>query len=230
MGQSGQTDLSHQSYSLQYNDFMLFVLTGDIQIGKSRWLAALDEELTQSGVTCLGVIAPGVWVESDGVAANDQGFEKLGIDNLLLPGHALVPFARRVDLARKEGSYAANSQAGRAGLGWHISDAALERVNRHLASLPERAGATPGPKLLVVDELGRLELDCDGGLVEAMALLHAGPQAAMKDALVVARDVLAGRVEALFAETWGGSTRIAPDEAGRELVRKRLCPTPPRAS
>ena len=40
---------------------MLFVLTGGIQTGKTRWLGRLVEALGAEGVRCAGVMAPGVW-------------------------------------------------------------------------------------------------------------------------------------------------------------------------
>ncbi len=38
---------------------MLFVLTGDVQTGKTRWLHDLVEEIASRGVLCEGVLAPG---------------------------------------------------------------------------------------------------------------------------------------------------------------------------
>lgn len=133
---------------------MLFILTGNVQIGKSRWLERLADDLTRLGVTCYGVIAPGIWVESNTDAANDQGYEKLGINNLLLPDNVTVFFAQRADIARANGTYADLSQAGRVGLGWHIDDAAIARVNEHLSSIEKRAEDDRRRKLLVIDELG----------------------------------------------------------------------------
>ena len=40
---------------------MLFLLTGDVQIGKTRWLERLAAELSGDGVQVAGVLAPGVW-------------------------------------------------------------------------------------------------------------------------------------------------------------------------
>lgn len=77
---------------------MLFILTGDIQIGKTRWLKSTCRKLAADGIPCAGVVAPGVWVPSEHGDAN--GFEKLGIDNLLLPQGERIPFARRRDLRR----------------------------------------------------------------------------------------------------------------------------------
>lgn len=201
---------------------MLFILTGNVQIGKSRWLERLADDLTRLGVTCYGVIAPGIWVESNTDAANDQGYEKLGINNLLLPDNVTVPFAQRADIARANGTNADLSQAGRVGLGWHIDDAAIARVNEHLSSIEKRAEDDRRRKLLVIDELGRLELDHESGLVEAMRLLRNGPCAGMKDALAVVRETFAERAESLFAETWNGVLRIAPTRQDAELVKRHL--------
>lgn len=201
---------------------MLFILTGNIQIGKSRWLERLADDLTRLDVTCYGVIAPGIWVESNTDAANDQGYEKLGINNLLLPDNVTVPFAQRADIARANGTYADLSQAGRVGLGWHIDDAAIARANEHLSSIEKRAEDDRRHKLLVIDELGRLELDHESGLIEAMRLLRNGPCAGMKDALVVVRETFAERAESLFAETWNGVLRIAPTRQDAELVKRHL--------
>ena len=197
---------------------MLLVLTGDIQIGKTRWLMGCVELLERAGVVCEGVVAPGVWEERrlpDGTGE----FEKLGIDNLLLPSHELVPFARREDLARAAGAFDAESQAARLGLVWHIDEAALARVNRHFDELGRAEAAGPaedGPaRLLVVDELGRLELTRGGGLTAAMDLLARGPAGRYTHALVVARQAfgLNEHVAELFGNAWGGSCEIAPGEA-----------------
>lgn len=193
---------------------MLYILTGDVQIGKTRWLQQLVERLRDEGVTCYGVIAPGDWVASESPHANADGFEKLGIWNVLLPEGERIRFADRKDLAKANGSFDGESEAGRAGLGWHISDDALAKVNEHFATIARQCseaacdhaerGESGSRGLLVVDELGRLELQHDGGLTEAVKLLEQGPQGCIQDALVVARDTLAPIVEERFAHIWGG--------------------------
>ena len=230
---------------------MLLVLTGDIQTGKTTWLLGAVDRLEAAGVAVEGVVAPGVWRPVD---AGDPGYDgasaplaagsdtagervqagagcrydKLGIDNVLLPGHETVPFARREDLARAEGRFDARSQAARAGLVWHIDDRAIGRVNAHFdalaAYIAERTagggaaeGDGPGElrhRVRVVDELGRLELMRSEGLTSAMALLTRGPQGYYDHAVVVARAMfgLNDRVEELFADAWGGSARIAPGD------------------
>ncbi|MEC4293923.1 hypothetical protein [Adlercreutzia shanghongiae] len=241
---------------------MLFLLTGEVQIGKTRWLESLVAELYARGVPCAGVLAPGQWVPSAGERADANGYEKLGIDNVLLPGGERIPFARRGDLAREEGSFDEGSQAARAELAWHIPDDAIARVNAHFAQLashvseqsapasscapeqlavepacrperndvapschPERGaeGAEPkdlpqAPSLLVVDELGRLEIWRGGGLTEAVALLAQGPTATFPHALVVVRDYLLDDAEALLAPAWPDLARIAPDDEARAAV------------
>lgn len=202
---------------------MLFLLTGDIQIGKTRWLDRLVAQLGEAGVPCFGVVAPGVWVESAGPHANGQGLEKLGIDNRLLPSGQTIRFADRIDIAKANGTFDAESEAGKVDLGWHIYDDALAQVNENLATVPEQCRAFSGQRgLLVIDELGRLELNHDGGLTEAIELLEAGPQGCISDALVVVRETLAQRAEQRFADAWGGAMAIRPTAESAAEIRKAL--------
>lgn len=196
---------------------MLFLLTGEVQIGKTRWLESLVTELADCGVSCVGVLAPGQWVPSEGEHADANGFEKLGIDNVLLPSGERIPFARRGDLARADGTFDEESQAARAELAWHIDDAAIDRVNAHFNEIATHASAA-APGLLIVDELGRLEIWRGGGLTSAMALLAQGPTAAFPHALAVVRDYLLDDAEALFAEAWPDRCRIKPNDAAREAI------------
>lgn len=214
---------------------MLLILTGNVQIGKTRWLQKAVRELEAAKVGCSGVLAPGVWVKRD-----DGSLEKTGIDNLLLPGHDIVPFARRVDLAEQDGNFVAESQAGRANLKWHISDDSIKRVNEHFHELRAADASCAGEQgqdsaqfdrglhpsacddgaasrrknILFVDELGQLELLRGEGLTEAMNMLRQGPCGIYEHAIVVAGDKfgLPDRTEELFSDIWGGSTRIAPDD------------------
>ena len=196
---------------------MLFLLTGEVQIGKTRWLESLVAELGAFGVPCAGVLAPGQWVPSTGPHADANGFEKLGIDNVLLPGGERVPFARRGDLARADGTFDEESQAAKAELAWHIDDAAIDRVNAHFDEITAHASAV-APGLLIVDELGRLEIWRNGGLTSAVALLAQGPTAAFPHALVVVRDYLLDDTEALLAPAWPEIARISPNDAAREAI------------
>lgn len=196
---------------------MLFLLTGEVQIGKTRWLESLVAELGAFGVPCAGVLAPGQWVPSTGPHADANGFEKLGIDNVLLPGGERVPFARRGDLARADGTFDEESQAAKAELAWHIDDAAIDRVNARFDEITAHASAV-APGLLIVDELGRLEIWRNGGLTSAVALLAQGPTAAFPHALAVVRDYLLDDTEALLAPAWPEIARISPNDAAREAI------------
>lgn len=230
-------DQTRRSRKCNYTNrkaIVLYILTGDVQIGKTRWLQALVSDLEARGAVCDGVIAPGVWRE------NEAGsFDKLGIDNELLPTHEVVHFARRDDLARAEGTFDANAQSAKAMLRWHISDEAIKKVNAHFDALIEAAKepqAVDMPecacvhtdstgRMLIVDELGRLELLRNEGLTCAMELLKRGPEEHYECALLVARDMfdLPHRAEMRFAAAWGGSKRISPtDEAHDEIIASVL--------
>lgn len=179
---------------------MLFLLTGIQQSGKTRWLERLVAKLEDGGVRVAGMLAPGVWREhADGTR------EKLGIDNLLLPQHELIAFGRRADLAREEGLLDPESQSARAGLGWIFPDSALDAVNAHCASLEDR-GIEGG--FLVLDELGPLELERGGGLVEAVRLVDAGPTEAFPHVLAVVRESLIPAAQARFDDAWAGAVRV----------------------
>ena len=197
---------------------MLFLLTGDVQIGKTRWLEGLIAELQQAGVGVAGVLAPGQWVPSHSPDADKNGFEKLGIDNVLLPEGRRIPFARREDLARAEGAFDEDSQSARLQLAWHISDEAIAQVNAHFDGLMADGVPLTAPSLLVVDELGRLELWAGEGLTSALELLRQGPSELFPHALVVVRDYLLDAAQQLLLPAWGEAVRIAPNHQSRELV------------
>lgn len=203
---------------------MLYLLTGDIQIGKTRWLEALVGRLEPCGVASYGVLAPGVWVPSDDSDASEgAAFEKLGIDNILLPDGRRIPFARREDLAQAAGSFDSRSQAAKAGLKWHISDAALVEVNDHLAKVSSMALEHSGKRgLLVIDELGPLELVRGGGIAEGVRLMEAGPSRGLDCAVLIVRKSLVDLAEERFAKTWGGALRISPGDEGAFAIASGL--------
>ncbi len=199
---------------------MLFILTGDVQIGKTRWLEGVCEELAAAGANVAGVIAPGQWVaRPEGQAGGKHGldgagrFEKLGIDNVLLPQGRRIVFARRRDLAQAGDEFAGGAQAKAAQLGWAISDDAIGQVNAHFEQLA--AGSQPAGGLLVVDELGRLELMRNCGLTAAMDLLDQGPTREFPNALVVVRETLLDLAKERFGPIWGSIKAIAPDDEAR---------------
>ena len=223
---------------------MLFLLTGDVQIGKTRWLEKLCGDLAAAGVCVAGVIAPGQWVpraeEQPGGRHGFDGegrFEKLGIDNVLLPQGERIAFARRRDLAEGDQAFAQGEQAKAAQLAWAISDEAIAQVNDHFAMLAKMGqgdcpfvpfGAVSASKklapaiapgsFLVVDELGRLELLRGCGLTNAVALLDAGPTPTFPHALAVVRETLLDQAISRFAPAWGEPQPIAPEDEARQLI------------
>lgn len=191
---------------------MLLVLTGEVRSGKTRWLQARLGELRARGVPCRGVVAPGVWREVPGPGGRDGAggaatYEKLGIDNVLLPDGGRVRLARPAVPGSE--------------LAWEFDDGAMARVNAHLRALGAVA-RTGAPGLLVVDELGPLELRRHEGLVEAVALLSAGPAPAWPHALVVVRAALVGEAAGLFGPAWGGARLVRADAAGAGALREVL--------
>ncbi len=226
---------------------MLYILTGDIQIGKTRWLQAVVSELVAAGVPVAGVLAPGVWRPNP---ACPNGLEKTGIDNVLLPGGERVAFARRHDLALDAAGKLDTVMPSNMRLVWRFSDEAVERVNAHFAHLAHLPGEDSGHAgradcargagqvscdgsdcacggLLVVDELGRLELECGLGLTNATDLLARGPRPGWPHALVVVRDMLLSRAHALLDAPWRGAVReIGPTEEARRELRGRMCILP----
>ena len=167
--------------------------------------------------------SPGESAQRHPDPAGEGRFEKLGIDNVLLPQHERIAFARRGDLAKAEGAHHPESQSARAGLAWEIDDGAVTRVNAHFAHLIEEgadANTKPGAgeSLLVIDELGRLELLRGEGLVEAMRLLEAGASRHFPHALVVVRESLLEEAHAVFDGIWQDVAEIAPNNAARKAV------------
>ena len=267
---------------------MLFILTGDVQSGKTRWLERLVAELAADGVESRGVLAPGVWrPRADGddgglrpPGSGEGAYEKLGIDNVLLPQGERLRFARRRDLAERDGQLNPASQSAAAQLAWEIPGESLARVNAHFemlakSTLPEQwtsdgaavstrsgrrapdaavnfphsekrspdgrpfekaasvsretfvreegEGGAPAPArpwLLVVDELGRLELERGCGLTAALDLVERGPVPGCPHALVVVRARLRDRAEERFAAAWGGCEALAPGDGARTAVRR----------
>ena len=194
---------------------MLFILTGDIQTGKTRWLQETLRELEQRGVDVCGVIAPGTWIRHE-----DGGrvtYEKTGIQNELLPQHDVIPFARRNDLVESGQAQAQCTQAQRAKLAWAIDDNAIERVNRHFDELASREQSAPG--LLVVDEFGRLELLAGEGLSSAVRLIERGPSPRFPHALIIVRAQLLDEAIERFEDCgWEEVRPIGPDDSAKHAL------------
>ncbi len=216
---------------------MLFLLTGDIQTGKTRWLEALLKTFDEHHAPYAGVIAPGIWKKHE-----SGELEKLGIDNVLLPQKERINFARRRDLAQIEGSFNAKSQSAQEKLGWEISEDALAKVNAYFKTLLQKhhkaieAAAKTDIKtssamleniasssFLIIDELGRLELLRDGGLTNATSLIAYGPSVVFPNALVIVRETLLSHAHQRFDKTWDNKVEeIFPNDAAKEKLLKAI--------
>ena len=215
---------------------MLFLLTGEIKTGKTRWLSQLIESLEAAGVGCHGLLSPGIWRESDDINGNVV-FEKLGIEAVLMPDGIRFPFAKRRDLIEVDGGKDDGWQSNKAGLGWVIPDEAIDAVNKHFDALaqspllqPPLSTQQPSPLsqlpsalsqpsgLLVVDELGILELRGGGGFVSAVRLLEQGSCELFEHALVVVRRELLDAAIQRFSGVWDEVSVIVADEDSRDLV------------
>ncbi|MDY3980918.1 MAG: hypothetical protein SOZ99_04500, partial [Paraeggerthella sp.] len=97
-------------------------------------------------------------------------------------------------------------------------DDALAQVNAHFDRL-KAADPPHSPGLLVVDELGQLELLRGGGLTSAMDVLSQGPSARSAHALVVVRAWLLEAAAERFGDVWGGAKMLAPDGEARSTLR-----------
>ena len=199
---------------------MLFILTGHIQTGKTRWLQALIRDLEAHDVAVSGVVAPGIWCEHK----DDFGrveFEKLGITNELLPQHEVIQLAVRDDLAEAHQSSRPDNHHHGMKMMWAFSDEAMAQVNDHFARYLDGTAPVPdAPGMLIVDELGRLELVGDAGLTRAMEAVSAGPSPYAKHALIVVREMLVElALEKLdCAEAWGGAALVYPTKADARAV------------
>lgn len=201
---------------------MLFILTGDVQTGKTRWLSRLIEHLETKDVVSYGVLAPGIWNKITDPKTGETALDKLGIENVLLPQKERIPFALRRDVAESEGRYDSRSQSATAQLLWEINDEAIGYVNRHFetlaAAMTKSDSVDASRGLLVVDEFGQLELRRHQGLTAAVHLVEEGPNALCPHALIVVREWLCDLATDRFSPAWPDTVFIKPDASGRECV------------
>lgn len=180
---------------------MLAIITGTRQVGKTRWLERFIESATQSGLRCVGLISPGVWID----APHDE-LEKTGINARLLPEGEEFVCALRRDLASEDSNQF--SQADKAQLGWRVYDDAIERVNAHFDAL--RAEGLLPEDILVVDEIGTLELMHGTGFTSALRMLDDPTCATAHEegtsnlnAIIIMRPELLDQTKERLAPVWG---------------------------
>lgn len=185
---------------------MLFILTGPIKTGKTRWLQSAVRELEANIITCYGVIAPGRWR-----LCGDR-YEKTGIDNELLPSHKRLDFAIPSDKKLDNSNF---------NMSWNISTKAIYEVNRHFSMLIKKRNDAISKGILVIDELGILELTRGEGLTEAIELVRLGPSPLTPNAVIVIRESLLNAVGDLF-DKWDKIAIVRPN-AESLLAIKMAC-------
>ncbi len=185
---------------------MLYVVTGDIQSGKTTWTQSAVRLLESKNICCEGVLAPGMWKEVMGKPY------KSGIYNVLLPNQERIVFGLKPDSSNNvEANVSCSSTKSS---GWFIDPTAIDRVNSHLTKfntpLPEKVDK----RILIIDELGFLELCQHKGLTEAVSLLDNGPNYRYEHALVVVRskDNLHEVAQKRFCDRWSGCEFINPEK------------------
>ena len=196
---------------------MLYILTGRIQSGKTRWLQKVVAALSEHKIPYYGVLAPGIWQCDGGV------YRKIGIENELMPSGTRVLFAQPL----------LNSAAdvGNLGMQWDFLAEAVDAVNDHFSLLIKlrnesqptrfamRGEATrKSGGVLIVDELGMLELRRKTGITEAMRMLELGPCSLVDNAIIVVRESLLDAVRHRF-DKWGETTLISPDDASWDKLK-----------
>ncbi|MBE3118304.1 MAG: hypothetical protein IMZ50_06050 [Candidatus Atribacteria bacterium] len=124
----------------------LILVTGPSGSGKTRWCLALADYASILGIHVGGLVSPAVF----------EGDLKIGIDLLDLRSGA----QRRLAVRRGE------STSGQITTDWHFDDEALNWGNTVL----EQLGAC---QLLILDELGPLELQRGVGLTNGLGLVAA---------------------------------------------------------
>jgi len=132
----------------------LTLLSGVPGSGKTTFLL---EQLFVAQLSPVGVICP---------ARFEEG-QKTGIVAWLLPG------SERLLLARPRDSLD-SVPSDDVGLYWVFDNEVMERINQHLRSLEALPTPEVGSPLLIIDEIGPLELVHNRGFTEALRLLDAG--------------------------------------------------------
>ncbi|MDR2672412.1 MAG: hypothetical protein LBC35_03825 [Coriobacteriales bacterium] len=80
----------------------------------------------------------------------------------------------------------------------------------------------PSRGLLMVDELGRLELELGRGFTAAVRLLDRGPSLSWPHALIVVRDSLADKAIVRFSRAWGSISTINANTESADAVLKAV--------
>lgn len=151
---------------------MIHLLTGEFGSGKTSWLLQMVDHAFAKDIPLAGVISPALF--EDG--------HKTGIDCLLLPSRECMHLATRRDLVKppqkedpvplERNTTSMDPHPANGGLSrWVFTPETITRINRYCESLYSRAFSPAREPLLIVDEVGPLELLQNSGFREAMRLL-----------------------------------------------------------
>lgn len=167
----------------------LVVVSGLRQTGKTRWCRALVDQARHQGIAVAGLLAPAVF----------DGRHKSAIDQLDLRTGETRRLANRQRAFR--GRWAFGNDNPRAA--WSFDDEVIAWGNAILEAELERA-----TELLVIDEIGPLELVHQEGLSAALSILDARTY---RLAVVVVRSSLVARA----LERWPWAIPIHTDQRYR---------------
>jgi len=177
---------------------MLYILTGEMQTGKTRWLQAFIDYANEQGVEVHGILTPGVWEDQNG------SFIKKGINMVLMPDRA-------------EYAFALPQHDERTDLGWTILDTAVYQANSHLRDILHAIDSTDADvdishsnvrKVLIIDEIGPLEFSQEKGFINALKILQKGPSAQFEHVIVIVRPSLVDLAKKRFESAWGSAIEI----------------------
>ena len=168
------------------SNMQLFVMTGEIQSGKTTWIKRMLAQAQARGLSFSGVYTPAVF----------EGGTKTAIDAVLLPQQERLRLAHFRDGACPDGVHR---------LAWEFDEAAMARCNGHLGSLGHS-------RLLLIDELGPLELVRNEGYTQALELLDSRQ---VECALVVIRPSLLEVAQ----NRWGSFEQITPETDIDNFIR-----------
>ena len=177
----------------------LYVMTGQIQTGKTTWLKGFLKEAANADVRIDGLITPAIF----------ENGEKTGIEARLLPQDENFLLAKKRYFDGGEGgSHNFKQQVfdGKKKLGYDFSDNAMQRINKHFATCF-------GAHNFLVDEIGPLEMMQGKGYVEAMRLLD---ERAADNAIAVIRPSLLDAAR----KRWGEFETLTPESSIEQLLER----------
>lgn len=166
------------------------IITGDIQIGKTTLCSEVIQQAKLQGIETAGVLSPAVF----------EGGKKIGIDVLNVRSGE----KRRLAVLRGEESRGLETRR------WSFIQEALDWGNQVFEdSVP--------CTLLIVDELGPIELEEEQGWVEGLKAIDSRQ---FQDCLVVVRPHLVDTALARWpeAEIWEAGPPLSAPQKARDLL------------